>query len=53
MEHFIAPGIAFVFFLTLGFVCHSFRDVANRHSDRVGNAFGHASGEDDSHATGH
>jgi hypothetical protein len=53
MEHFIAPGIALAFFTIIGFLCHSYRDVANRHSDRVGNAFGHASGEHDSHAAGH
>jgi len=32
----IAPAIAFVVFLTLGIVAWSYRDVANRHSDRVG-----------------
>jgi hypothetical protein len=57
MQHFIAPGIALVFFATIGFVAHSYRDVANRHSDRVGNAFGHASGqaggEHDAHDVGH
>jgi hypothetical protein len=53
MVHIIAPGIAFVFFVTIGFVCHSYRDVANRHSDRRGNAFGYASGENDSHTAGH
>ena len=53
MVHIVAPGIAFLFFLTIGFVCHSYRDVANRHADRPGNAFGYPSGENDSHDAGH
>jgi hypothetical protein len=32
----IPPAIAFVVFLTLGITAWSYRDVANRHSDRVG-----------------
>ena len=52
MVHIVAPGIAFLFFLTLGFVCHSYRDVANRHSDRRGSAFGYPT-DDDSHSAGH
>jgi hypothetical protein len=50
---FIAPAIAFVAFLTFGFVCWSYRDVANRHSDRVPNAFGQGAGHDDAHGAGH
>ncbi len=40
---FIAPAIAIVFFAVCGVVCWSYRDVANRHSDRVGDA-GHDAG---------
>jgi len=32
----IAPAIAFTVFLVLGITTWSYRDVANRHSDRVG-----------------
>ncbi len=39
-------GIAAAIFITLGFVSWSFRDVANRHSDKV-----HSSGEH--HDAGH
>jgi len=31
----IAPAIAFTVFLVLGITTWSYRDVANRHSDRV------------------
>ena len=42
-------GIALAVFATLGFVSWSFRDVANRHSDKTsGKAGGH-----DSHGAGH
>jgi hypothetical protein len=43
---YIAAGIAFAVFLTLGIVAWSYRDVYNRHSDKTGN--GH-----DSHTAGH
>lgn len=33
---------AFIIFVVLGFVTWSFRDVANRHSDRIHAASGHA-----------
>jgi hypothetical protein len=39
-------GIAVAFFLTLGFITWSFRDVANRHSDKV-------KGGTDTHGAGH
>lgn len=45
--NYVFPLIAAVVFVFLGFVMHSFRDVANRHSDKTGGAS--ASG----HATGH
>jgi hypothetical protein len=32
---FIVGGIALAFFLVIGIVTWSYRDVANRHSDRV------------------
>jgi len=32
----IAPAIAFTVFLVLGITAWSYRDVANRHSDRTG-----------------
>jgi len=35
------PLIAFVFFVVAGLVTYSFRDVANRHSDKVGAAHAH------------
>ena len=41
----IAAGTAFVFFLVLGIVTWSYRDVYNRHNDKPG---GH-----DSHSAGH
>jgi hypothetical protein len=41
---FVVAGIAFVVFLTLGFVTWSYRDVANRHSDRTGGTDSHDSG---------
>jgi len=41
----IPPAIAFVVFLVLGVTTWSYRDVANRHSDRVA---GH-----DAHNAGH
>jgi hypothetical protein len=41
---FIIAGVAFLVFLTLGVVAWSYRDVANRHSHKVGN---------DSHSSGH
>lgn len=33
---FVFPIIAAVIFVSLGFVMHSFRDVANRHSEKTG-----------------
>ena len=44
---FIVAGIAFLIFLTLGVVTWSYRDVANRHSDRTGGT------GTDSHGAGH
>jgi len=47
VEHELAPiiapplvlaGIAAAFFLLVGLVTYSYRDVANRHSDKVGDA---------------
>ena len=38
-------GVAVAVFLLLGFVTWSFRDVANRHSEKTSN--------DDSHGAGH
>ena len=46
MSPFAFAGIAAAIFILLGFVSWSFRDVANRHSDKV-----HASG--DHHDAGH
>ena len=43
----IAAGIAFAFFLLLGIVTWSYRDVYNRHNDKTSGA-GH-----DSHSAGH
>ena len=43
----IAAGIAFAFFLLLGIVTWSYRDVYNRHNDKTGSA-GH-----DSRSAGH
>lgn len=37
--------IVFAVFTFLGFVVWSFRDVANRHSQRTGGATGHAHGD--------
>ncbi len=34
-------AIAFVFFAVIGFVTWSYRDVANRHSDKVSDDAGH------------
>ena len=45
----VFAGIAFAVFLVLAFVSWSFRDVANRHSDKTG---GSAHGTD-SHGAGH
>ena len=47
LRPFLVAGLAFVVFLTLGIVAWSYRDVANRHSDRTGGN-GH-----DSHTAGH
>jgi heme/copper-type cytochrome/quinol oxidase subunit 2 len=41
---FIVAGIAFVVFLTLGIVTWSYRDVANRHSEKTDGARPHDSG---------
>lgn len=43
-------GIAFVVFLALALVSWSFRDVANRHSDKTG---GTAKNGTESHGAGH
>lgn len=45
---FIAAGIAFGFFLILGVITWSYRDVANRHAHKVSDDAGH-----DSHSAGH
>ncbi|MCU1440636.1 MAG: hypothetical protein JWP85_1633 [Rhodoglobus sp.] len=37
-------GIAVAVFLTLGFITWSFRDVANRHSEKTGKADSHGAG---------
>ncbi len=42
-------AIAFAVFLTLAFVSWSFRDVANRHSDKTSRS----KAEGDSHGAGH
>ena len=44
----IAAGIAFSFFLVLGIVTWSYRDVYNRHNDKTSNGTGN-----DSHTAGH
>ena len=36
------PAIAVAVFLVLAFVTWSYRDVANRHSDKTGGASGHS-----------
>jgi hypothetical protein len=43
-------GIAVAVFLTLALVSWSFRDVANRHSDKTGRTGSHGT---DSHNAGH
>ena len=42
------PLIAVVFFVVTGFITFSYRDVANRHSDKVSAHDGH-----DGHGSGH
>ena len=37
-------GIAVAVFITLGFITWSFRDVANRHSEKTSNADSHGAG---------
>jgi nitrate reductase NapE component len=37
----IFPLVAATIFVALGFILWSFRDVANRHSDKVGGGAGH------------
>lgn len=55
----VFPLIAAVIFVFLGFVLHSFRDVANRHSQKTGGAAAHgtaghgASGHGADHTTEH
>ena len=44
---FLPAGIAFAVLLFLGIVTWSYRDVANRHSDKTGAA------HDDQHTPGH
>ncbi len=44
----VFPLIAAVVFVFLGFVMHSFRDVANRHSHKTGNQ-----GAPGTHGAGH
>jgi heme/copper-type cytochrome/quinol oxidase subunit 2 len=41
---FIVAGIAFTVFLVLGIITWSYRDVANRHSDKTGVGPGHDAG---------
>jgi hypothetical protein len=43
-------GIAVAIFITLGFISWSFRDVANRHSDKTGGTASHGG---ESHGAGH
>ena len=43
----IAAGIAFTFFLVLGIITWSYRDVYNRHNDKTG------TNTHDSHSAGH
>jgi hypothetical protein len=43
------PAIAAAAFLVLGFVTWSYRDVANRHSDKTGGASGHSDAEHGHH----
>ena len=38
----VFPLIAAIVFVFLFIVCYSFRDVANRHSDKTGGASGHS-----------
>ena len=45
-----AAGIAFGFFLLLGIITWSYRDVYNRHNDKTGSAHGAAH---DDHSAGH
>ena len=47
MSPFIPAAIAFAVFLLLGITTWSYRDVSNRHSDKV------TSVDHDSHAAGH
>jgi len=47
MSPFAYAGIALAVFAALGFVVFSYRDVANRHSDKTGPA------DHDSHTPGH
>jgi len=46
MPPLVFGAIALAFFVVLGFVTWSFRDVANRHSNKTG-------GQGDSHGAGH
>ncbi|TPW74519.1 hypothetical protein [Schumannella soli] len=46
----VFPLIAAVFFIGAAFVVWSYRDVANRHSDKVGDAVEHTSGMDEGSA---
>lgn len=41
---YIVGAIAAAFFVTLGVVTHSYRDVANRHSHKFGNSTQNTSG---------
>jgi heme/copper-type cytochrome/quinol oxidase subunit 2 len=47
MSPFAYAGIALAVFTALGFVVFTYRDVANRHSDKV------SQGHDDHHTPGH
>ena len=47
MSPFAYAGIALAVFAALGFVVFTYRDVANRHSDKV------SQGHDDHHTPGH
>ena len=44
----VFPLLAVLFFVVTGLITFSYRDVANRHSDKAGASDGH-----DSHGSGH
>ena len=49
----IAAGIAFTFFLVLGIITWSYRDVYNRHNDKTGSGSGHGAADEHGHTAGH